>query len=306
MATSSSALHQAGRTGVVSVIVPAYNVERFIHKAIASVLEQTYPAVEIVVVNDGSTDRTVEIVEREFTGKVTLVSQTNGGLANARNTGIRHATGEFAAFLDADDWWDPRKLEVQVKSLRDHADAAANYTGLAVVVAATGERGDAPPVDPNTLWPRLRWCNPGIPPSSVMMRMDVLRRLGGFTEGLRACEDWDLWFKVVRTGRFVVTEEPLTYYWFSPGGLSGDPDRMYASFMDILDPLLLDGFTGLQRKLWRRRIRSYQAYKSMLTARGAGLKERERAYLWMSLREWPSPFWATERWRAFAATLLKG
>ncbi len=289
----------------VTVIIPVYNGEQFIGKAIQSVLEQTRPAHQIVVVNDGSTDATREIVETEFGGRVTLISQANGGLANARNVGVRAATGEYVAFLDADDWCDPRRLEVQVKSLRDDPGAVANYSGLTVVLAATGESRYVPPVDVTTLWPRLRWCNPGIPPSSVMMRRDALERLGGFTAGLRACEDWDLWFRLVRSGRFAVSPEPLTYYRMGTGGLSGDADRMFACFLEILDKPLLEDFRGMRRAIWRRRIVSYQAYKASLTARGAGLGARERAWVWRSMREWPSPFWAPERFKSFAVTLFR-
>jgi glycosyltransferase involved in cell wall biosynthesis len=289
----------------VSVLIAAYNGQKFIRRAIQSVLAQTYPAIQIVVVNDGSTDATGQIVESEFGDKVTLISQKNGGVSNARNAGMRECTGTFVAFLDADDWWDPRKVEVQVRELKNHPDAAAHYTGLMMVQDSDGTMKATAPIDPTTLWPQLRWSNPGIPPSSFMMRLSLLRELGGFDESILGCEDWALWFRMLRQSRFVVSPEPLTYYLVSPKGLSGDADLMYDAFLKILDRLLLDGLEGPQRALWRRRILSYQEFKACLTARGAGEKAKERAYMRKSVMTWPSPFWAPQRFKYFAVTLLK-
>ncbi len=288
----------------VSVIITVYNSEKFIRKALRSVLEQTHPAYEIVVVNDGSTDTTTQIVESEFGDKVTLVSQKNGGPSNARNTGMRAATGKYVAFLDADDWWDPRKLEVQVRELKKAPDAAAHYTGLMLVHDGNGKMETGTTIDVATLWPKLRWGNPGIAPSSVMMRLSSLKELGGFPEEIRACEDWVLWFKVVRQSRFIMTSEPLTYYFVSAGGLSGNADFVFDSFLKILDGILLEGLRGSKRALWRRRIISYQEFNACLTARGAGDKAKEQAYMKRSVMTWPSPFWAPERFKYFAVTLL--
>src|SRR3982751_6965527 len=96
--------------GTVSVIIPVYNGERFIRRAVDSILKQTFPVTQIIVVDDGSKDITCEIVETEYRGQVTLLRQQNGGPAKARNAGLRIATGEFIAFLDADDWWEPEKI----------------------------------------------------------------------------------------------------------------------------------------------------------------------------------------------------
>jgi glycosyltransferase involved in cell wall biosynthesis len=289
----------------VTVIIPVYNGERFIRKALESVLQQTLPASEILVIDDGSKDSSRQIVESEFGSAVTVISQKNGGLSNARNTGLRAATGKYIAFLDVDDWWDPRKLELQVKQLQAHPEAGGNFTGLFLVSDTTGETEKRAPTDVSTLWPQLRWCNPSIAPSSVMVTREAVEKIGKFNEDLRACEDWDYWFRLVRSSGFTSCPEPLTYYLLSSGGLSGDADHMFNSFLKILDSLLLDGLVGMQRKLWRRRIISYQAYKSQLTARAAGNARLEREYMWKSFRVWPSPFWASERFKSFAVTLLR-
>lgn len=296
----------SGIQGTVTVVIPVYNGEKFIHRAVDSILAQTYPVTQIIVVDDGSKDATCNIVESEYGNRVTLLSQKNGGPAKARNAGLRIATGEFIAFLDADDWWEPEKIAKQVKVLQEHPDAVGNYTGLRVV----GDQGeylyDLKPVDHTTLWPTLRWCNPGVPPSSVLLRRSVLNGLGtGFNERQLGSEDWHLWFRIITRGPFCVCLEPLTDYHYSPGGLSGNAHHMYNDFMKMLDDTLLADLTGLRRILWRKRIISYQTFKACLTARAAGDKKTEREYMKKSIMEWPSPFWAPERFRCFAVTLMR-
>src|SRR5579864_8774897 len=136
--------------GAVTVIIPAYNGERFIRRAIDSVLQQTYPVTQIIVIDDGSTDATRAIVS-EYTDRVTLIEQRNGGPAKARNAGLSAATGEFIAFLDADDWWEPVKIETQLSVLKVHPEAIGNYTGLRVVSDAGEFLVDLKPVEHTNL-----------------------------------------------------------------------------------------------------------------------------------------------------------
>lgn len=291
--------------GTVTVIIPVYNGERFIRRSLDSVLKQTYPLHQVIVIDDGSKDSTREIVAEKY-GTVTLIRQQNGGPAKARNAGLRVATGEFVAFLDADDWWEPEKLANQVRVLRSHPDAVGNYTGLRMMSDDGVHLEDLKPADPATLWPTLRWCNPGVPPSSVLLRQSALDRLdGGFDERQLGSEDWNLWFRLIAKGPFCVCPEPLTDYRSSSGGLSGDAHHMYNDFMKMLDDVLLADMSGFRRALWRRRIISYQAFKACLTARAAGDKTTEREYMKKSVMEWPSPFWAPERFRFFAITLMR-
>ncbi len=290
---------------VVSVVIAAYNAAGFIRRCLDSALSQTLQSVEVIVVNDGSKDMTRQIAEQEYSGRVKLLNQSNAGVSRARNAGIREAKGRYIAFLDADDWWEPSKLELQVRCMEEYPEATANYTGLIVVDVASGEQSLSSPRDPHTLWPLLRWCNPGIVPSSVMVRSTTLAEVGGFNEGLLASEDWELWFKLIQRGRLTALQAPLTFYLSSPSGLSGDADLMYSTFLQIVESPLLDGLRGISKNIWRRRIASYQAYRSCLTARAARDGEKERRYMWLSIRSWPSPFWASERFRAFAVTLVR-
>jgi glycosyltransferase involved in cell wall biosynthesis len=112
----------------ISVIIPAYNAERTILETIASVQQQTFSNFELIVINDGSTDRTLELLNSLEDPRLKIFSYSNGGLPVARNRGIYHATGEFITFLDADDLWTPDKLELQLTALQQHSEAGVAYS----------------------------------------------------------------------------------------------------------------------------------------------------------------------------------
>nr|WP_305908378.1 glycosyltransferase family A protein [Methylomarinum sp. Ch1-1]MDP4521204.1 glycosyltransferase family A protein [Methylomarinum sp. Ch1-1] len=107
---------------LISIIIPAYNAETYIKKALDSVLTQSYRHFEVLVINDGSTDNTETIARSYDDTRIRLISQPNGGLSNARNTGIRSAKGDYLAFLDADDYWMPEKLALQLELLNHHPE----------------------------------------------------------------------------------------------------------------------------------------------------------------------------------------
>ncbi len=288
----------------VAVIIPCFNGERFLGRALDSVRAQTLAPNEIFVVDDGSTDRTLEILATEYP-EVRVISQERGGPAKARNAAMREATSELVAYLDADDWWQPEKLAQQVAAMEQHPEAVANYTGLHVVREADGVMWDEVPLAPEKLWPGLRWRNPALPPACVMVRRAAALEAGGFDERQVGSEDWALWFRLRQIAPFCVCPEPLTCYRSSPGGLSGNAEHMFHDFLRLLDSTLLSGLSGLRRWIWRRRIVSYQAFRASMTARGAGDRATERRYMGLSLRTWPSPFWIDDRGRAALVTYLR-
>ena len=293
-----------GGTAAVAVVIPCYNAEKFVRRALCSVLEQTLAPAEVVVVDDGSKDTTCRIVEAEFPS-VRIVRQQNAGPSRARNAGVRASRSPLIAFLDADDWWEPGKLVAQVEKLYAHPGAVANYTALRFWDDSGQDLGVQPVRPPQELWPRLRWVNEGIPPSCWMVRRKALEVIGGFSERQVGSEDWHLLFGLRQLGELTICPEPLTCYRLSPGGLSGKAEHMFNGFKKMLDDTLLTGFTGLDRTLWRRRIISYQAYKACLTARGAGDSAVEQHFMKLSVSTWPFPTWAPERFKAFAVTALR-
>lgn len=190
-----------GTTPTISVVIPAHNAGRFIEEALRSVLTQSRPAHEIIVVDDGSTDM-------DYSGlsalhpTITVIRQENAGVSRARNVGCEKASGECVAFLDADDAWLPGKLEEQAAYLNAHPEIAAVFT-RGLLWRASGASWP---------WPRVHHTEPhaaasittykdfilGIPasPSSLVIRKSILREVGKFDESLSRGEDFDFYFRL--------------------------------------------------------------------------------------------------------------
>jgi len=200
----------------VSVVIPVYNGASTIGRALGSVFEQTFADREIVVVDDGSTDRTRAIVE-QYGDRVRLVEQPNSGQAAARNNGVRHSSGELIALLDADDQWLPRRLELTVAAMLADPDAALVYSDM-IVVNEAGEEFRRSQIRPETahaptmdemltqIWP--------IVPSTVLMRRTAFDRTGGFCEQLRGPEDIHFWLLMREQGHFIYLPDRLVRFTF--------------------------------------------------------------------------------------------
>ena len=202
----------------ISIVIPVFNGDKYIREALDSVFAQTYRRFEVIVVDDGSTDRTLEIVGGYPDVKV--IKQRNKGNAAARNRGIAMATGEWTAQLDADDRWDATKLEKQVRQTTG-ADvvytAAANFGATSRVGDITFRDRDCPQGD---VFGELIAAN-FVPHSSVMVRTQLLREHGGYDESLRTICDWDLWLRLSAAGaRFAGCREPLTHYRWNAASIS--------------------------------------------------------------------------------------
>ncbi len=198
--------------GWVSLIIPCYNGESFVRQALDCALGQTWPNVEVVVVDDGSTDRSAEIL-REYGDRIRVVSQVNSGLPAARNSGIRSSRGEFLCFLDADDYLSPEFAEVMASALV-LSGAAVAYCGWQNI-GAQG-RSNEPYVPPDyeatdKLESFLRSASPW-PVHAAMVRADVLRETGGFNESLPTCEDYEFWLRVALTRPLVRVPLVMAFY----------------------------------------------------------------------------------------------
>ena len=179
----------------VSVVIPTYNRADFLHEAIASVLQQDHPHVELIVVDDGSRDGTAAVVSR-FGTAVHYLWQENRGVSAARNRGVAASTGDLIAFLDSDDLWLPSKVSAQVAYFEAHPDMQACHTDE--IWMRRGVRVNERRIHRKqggwqflALLPRCL-----ISPSAIMMRRTLWDHLGGFDESLPACEDYDLWLRL--------------------------------------------------------------------------------------------------------------
>ncbi len=289
----------SARKITIAAVVPTYNYAHFLTFAVDSILRQTRPADEIIVVDDGSTDNTREVIAG-YGDRVRYVYQPNAGLSAARNTGTREASSDWVAYLDSDDAWDPAKLQLQEQNLSQLPDALLSYTGKIHIDVSGTPVQSVPAPPPDALWPLMRACNL-LPASSVMARRDAVLRAGGFNEELRACEDWDMWVRLRLDGPITGLAEPLTLVRLTPASMSTNVQRMIDNMERIREGTLLKGLTGLSRDLWTRRIRSVQMFHAAVTAQEFDRAEG-RKYLLNSLANWP--FWSPERYYALLLNLL--
>ena len=205
----------------VTVVLPLYNQAQYVSEALTSVLSQTYQDMEIIVVDDGSSDGGSQVVEAMADPRVRLVRQSNQGVSCARNRGIEMAISDYVAFLDADDRWQPAFLQSCLSFLKRHPSVSAVYTNV---------------VDGRTGRPRLdrSCCAEGIVhdyfatvvrchrhlgiPSSVVAQTKALRQAGGFPVGVKYNEDHDLWMRLAWVGKVGFLAEPLGFYRDNPSG----------------------------------------------------------------------------------------
>lgn len=208
----------------VSVIIPAYNAEAFISETVKSALNQTVSDLEVIVVDDGSTDRTVERLA-EFGDRIYVHRQANAGVAAARNAGVDKASGSWIAFLDADDLWLPHKLERQLAL--QHAPLI--YSDRFNIGARGGlqlVQSDSTPMHEGDIFTALLLEGNFITNSSVLLRRDVFEAAGGFAGGVSPAEDWDLWLRVAEHHPVAFCSEPLVRYRFHPDGCSRNHEKM--------------------------------------------------------------------------------
>ena len=210
---------------LVSVIVPCYKQAHFLRGAVQSVLTQTYPLVEAIVVNDGSPDETAAVAAG-FGSRIRYVEQANGGLAAARNAGLRHATGELVNFLDADDYLLPTMLEHVVRAAAAHPEAAVFHTAMRYIDLAGNVSAEEPPRLHGDPFHELLQGN-FIPPNCFVLRRSALADVGTFDPQANPCEDWDLWLRLAERGfRFMAVPEARGVYRRYAGSMSRDPIRM--------------------------------------------------------------------------------
>jgi glycosyltransferase involved in cell wall biosynthesis len=198
----------------VSVVIPVYNARRVIRETIDSVLNQTWKDYEIVVIDDGSTDGSAEVIG-QFAGRLRYVVQNNAGVAKARNRGIVESTGEYVAFLDHDDLWHPMKLEKQVRVLEQQPTVGMVVTDVAHIDRDGHPMGIVGPgYNPSEPFARL-FVRGYVPtPSASMIRRSVLEAIGGFDEAFHSAglDDHELWTRVAAYCGIADIPEPLTYH----------------------------------------------------------------------------------------------
>jgi glycosyltransferase involved in cell wall biosynthesis len=288
----------------VSVVIPAYKAERTICRAIDSVLAQTVPAHEIIVVDDGSPDGQDEVIERTYGDKVILIRQANGKTASARNAGIERATGEFIAFLDADDYWAHEKLETQLGVFQRHPE-------VVMVAGRFWEQEPDGTIQRGGLHRRgaIAWDSVLRPRGADAFRLAsqvwtgtvIIRRSAidsqRFVTGLEPAEDRDFWARIVKDHPIYLCSDSLATYVLEPGSISRSGiDRDCNSMLKVIErhEALLGSAASYE---WK----SHVLYR--WAANDADMISSWRL-LMKSMRLWPLPYWGCPNSRSFGRLKL--
>jgi glycosyltransferase involved in cell wall biosynthesis len=229
---------------VVSVIIRTYNRALLLQKAITSVLNQTFQDFEIIVVNNYSTDNTIEVVKSFNDERIKIVNIRNRGIiAKSHNVGLKESHGDYIAFLDDDDLWCPEKLEIQVEYLRKHLEYYLVYSNAWIVDETDVRKGlimDLELFKEGAIFKDLVKCN-FIPQLTVLMKREVFEIIGFFNEdpALRACDDYEYWLRVALRYIIGFVKEPLVMYRVH-SGMMGHEINFAKQVQKILFSLLED------------------------------------------------------------------
>lgn len=225
---------------LVSVVIATYNMARYLPLAVQSALAQSYGNVEVLIVDDGSTDDTRSLVERLRAAdpRLKYLYQENQGQAAAKNYGICKSSGQYIAFLDADDMWVPDKLELQLPLFSRLKTTGVVYSRLFYI----DENGKQLGVSDNELF-RGRVSSPlfvrnFIGFGTTVVRKECFDRLGSFKEGIRMGIDYDLWLRISTQYEFDFVDRPLLYYRVWGGQMSKNCEGRYLSAMEIMKNFL--------------------------------------------------------------------
>jgi glycosyltransferase involved in cell wall biosynthesis len=234
--------------GLVSVIVPNYNYARYLGEAIDSVLAQTYADIELIVVDDGSTDGSRAVIE-SYGDRVTAIFQQNRGVSAARNSGVAASSGEFVAFLDADDAWLGQKAERQVEQLSADAGMGLVHVGVREIDAdgqTIGERLDGMSgevAEELLLFERPVILGGG---SGLMTTRAVLEKVGGFDEQMSTSADWDMFVRIASSYRVAFIPEVLLRYRVHGSNMHSNFEVMERDMLRGLDKAFAAG-AGVDR-----------------------------------------------------------
>jgi glycosyltransferase involved in cell wall biosynthesis len=285
----------------VSVIIPAYNRAHFLGEAIQSVLDQTFPDFELIVVDDGSTDNTKEVVESFKDPRIRYIYQENRGQSAAQNTGIKASGSEYIAILGSDDMWLPQNLELKVKVLDARPDVALVCSDTYFFDDRTGailgrfwhDKRFTYPVNPGkaTQQPLREMLSHGcfIAPQMAVVRRQVFTEVGYFDESLRRGDDWDMFVRIVRRFPAIETiDMPLGRNRQHDGRLTANQEGEYEWGVVIFNKALNNySLSGSECKLIKRRLAGWHfQYGHEMMMEGGITEGRQRLLASIKVNPW--------------------
>lgn len=279
---------------LVSIIMPAYNAETTISDSIRSVKAQSYHNWELIVVNDGSIDRTSSIVEefRKNESRIIHIKlDTNAGLPNARNVGCRVAKGELIAFLDSDDIWKQNKLQIQVGFHKRNPSIEISHTDFGTIANVARTQPiykrliDRKRNKKGNIYPQICYKN-SIGVLTVIVKKDLLSKVNYFDESLWTMEDQDLWVRIAKTGTtFGYIDEVTAFYRISQNGISKKTGKYKRAYKHYIRKILHREKDISYNRIWRNYYRHFgTVYHKKASYRLAQL------FFWKAIRLVPFDF----------------
>ncbi|BAY12820.1 glycosyltransferase [Calothrix sp. NIES-2098] len=220
----------------ISVIIPAYNSEKTIGQTIESVLNQTFADWELIIINDGSQDSTLDIIAQFQDSRIKVFSYLNAGLPISRNRGLEHAVGKFVSFLDADDLWTSDKLDAQLKALQANPQAAVAYS-LTNCIDEKNEflRRGTYITETGNVYAKLLVINFLENGSNPLIKREAIDIVGGFDEYLKAAQDWDIYLRLAAQYDFVAVPSPQILYRVSNNSMSTNVIRLEEACSAVIE-----------------------------------------------------------------------
>lgn len=291
----------------LTVVIPVYNGENFLRETLESVLAQSYPAVEIIVVNDGSTDRTLSVAG-EFGDRIRVVDRPNLGVSASRNVGVSTASTDWVALMDHDDLWEKEHLANLARAIARWPDADVCYSGGRELIpdSATGVFHPAevmpfPSVAdlPKTLMERCAFI-----PSATALRRSTLLAVGGFDSRYVNLQDWELWLRLLHHGaQFIHTPEPTLLYRVHPASRTHNALKTLKHSREVVEQHVLPHLSAFERATRGRCIISRLEGEAAILLRQNG----SRGALSLMLRSIARhPFHEPRRYKIAVHMLLRG
>ena len=285
----------------ISVIIPVYNGDKTIRETIESVLNQTFSDFELLIINDGSQDTTLEIVSNIPDPRIKVFSYPNAGLNASRNRGISLASGEYVSFIDADDIWTPDKLEAQLKALKAEPQAAVAYSWTDWIDekgqflrranhnSATGD-----------VFAKLLLADFVGSGSNPLIRKQAFAEVGNFDQSLVGGQDWDMWLRLAARYPFTVVPSAQILYRQSPNSWSRNVERQEKGFRRIIEKALAqapESVQKLEKHIIANRYKclTFDVFQKGVPGRQRGLTGAR--YLWQVVSNEPDMLQRRVTWK---------